>query len=57
MTTGCACPHCGTGITPKKDEPCRSCQIQAMPEGLAKTLAKAADRVLNGRDHDLELGG
>jgi hypothetical protein len=57
MTTGCSCPSCGTGITPRRDQPCRSCEIESMPDGLAKTLARIAERVLNGREHEAGLGG
>jgi hypothetical protein len=39
MTTGCTCPTCPNGITSKKDEPCRDCQIDAMPGGVRKVMA------------------
>ena len=39
MTTGCTCPTCPNGITSKKDQPCRDCQIDAMPAGPRKALA------------------
>lgn len=40
MTTGCTCPSCG-GLTGQRGEPCRGCQIDAMPPGIGKTFSAA----------------
>lgn len=47
MTTGCVCPSCG-GLTPQRGEPCRDCEIDAMPPGIGKTVSAAAHRILYG---------
>ena len=47
MTTGCVCPSCG-GLTPQRGEPCRGCEIDAMPSGIGKTVSAAAHRILYG---------
>jgi hypothetical protein len=47
MTTGCICPSCG-GLTPQRGEPCRGCEIAAMPPGIGKTVSAAAHRLLYG---------
>jgi hypothetical protein len=47
MTTGCVCPSCGC-ITGQRGEPCRGCEIDAMPPGLGKALSTGAHRLLYG---------
>ena len=47
MTTGCICPSCG-GLTPQRGEPCRGCEIAALPPGIRKTVSAAAHRLLYG---------
>jgi hypothetical protein len=47
VTTGCVCPGCG-GLTPQRGEPCRGCEIAAMPPGIGKAVSTAAHRALYG---------
>jgi len=47
MTAGCICPGCG-GLTPQRGEPCRGCEIAAMPPGIGKAVSAAAHRLLYG---------
>jgi len=51
MTTGCVCPTCG-GLTPQRGEPCRACEIGAMPPGIGKAVSAAAHRLLYGAPID-----
>jgi hypothetical protein len=47
VTTGCICPSCG-GLTPQRAEPCRGCEIAAMPPGVGKALSTLAYRAMYG---------
>jgi hypothetical protein len=51
MTTGCRCatPGC-QGLTPQRGGTCMHCQIEATPEGVARTIRSALYGVLYGRD-------
>jgi hypothetical protein len=49
MTTGCICPGCG-GLTPRRGEPCRGCEIDAMPPGIGKALSTLAHQALYGAE-------
>ena len=45
MTTGCACPSCGAGVTPYPGQPCRRCEIEALPAGPGRALAEFLRRL------------
>jgi hypothetical protein len=47
VTTGCICPSCGS-LTGQRGEPCRWCEIDAMPAGIGKAVSAAAHRLLYG---------
>lgn len=47
MTTRCDCPTCG-GLTARAGEPCRGCEIAAMPSGIGKAVSSVAHRLLYG---------
>jgi hypothetical protein len=47
MTIGCTCPRCG-GTAAQRGEPCRGCEIAAMPQGIGKALSALAHRALYG---------
>jgi hypothetical protein len=53
MTTGCACPRCGTGLTPRPDQSCRRCDIDANPSPATRAVLRTIDRALNGPPVDL----
>jgi hypothetical protein len=48
MTAGCACPRCGTGLTPQPDQSCRQCDIDANPGAVTRAVLRTIDRALNG---------
>lgn len=59
MTTGVCCPTCEGGITSKKDQPCRSCEIDAMRPCPRKALAVFVLEHINGtarQKPDKEIG-
>jgi len=39
VTTGVCCPTCATGISPRKDQPCRDCEIEGMT-GMQRRIAE-----------------
>jgi hypothetical protein len=49
VTTGCTCPSCG-GTTAQRGEPCRGCEIAAMPPSIGKMLSTLAYRALYGTE-------
>ena len=53
MTIGCTCPRCGTGLTPRPDQSCRQCEIDANPSAVTRAVLRTIDRALNGPPADL----
>jgi hypothetical protein len=55
MTTGCACPRCGFGLAPSREEQCRICDEKDMTP-FGRAIARLLDRTIWGEPLTINSG-